>query len=63
MKKRRFLLDTLADMPSQALGKVMLLLMEQFASTAASAFLEHAGGLDRTGSELMHRGYMQAVSA
>jgi hypothetical protein len=63
MDKHRFLLDTLADMPSEALEKVMLLVMEQFPSTAANAFLEHAGGLDRVGNELVHHGYMQAVSA
>jgi hypothetical protein len=34
MDKHRFLLDTLADMPSEALKKVMLLVMEQFPSTA-----------------------------
>jgi hypothetical protein len=49
MKENCFLLDTFADMPSEALEKVMLLVMEQFASTAESAFFEHAGGLDREG--------------
>jgi hypothetical protein len=40
-----------------------VLAMEQFASTAANALLEHAGGLGVVGSKLMHRGYMQAASA
>jgi hypothetical protein len=38
MDKHRFLLDTFADMPSEALEKVLLLVMEKFPSTAANAF-------------------------
>jgi hypothetical protein len=41
----------------------MLLVMEQFPSTAANTFLEHAGGLDWVGNEQMHLGNMQALSA
>jgi hypothetical protein len=53
------------EVPSEALGKVMLLAMVQFVSTYANAFLslEHAGGLDLLGNETLDHVSTQGLSA